>query len=118
MPQPVPEQQTLTGPVIHAVVEELGRIDIAGRTASVSWPGGDAVGLDFTEGRSRFGVVVGLDGDPRLRVEPDHADLLDVEERLVILEQVGALWYQAVAGPKIAAWSQLGPDTVIAAVGE
>ena len=86
----MPQHQTLTEPL----VEVLGEIDIAGQSATVSWPRlGDAVGLDFTDRAVRFGVVVALDSDPRLRVEPDHADLLDVEERLIVLEQVGALWY-------------------------
>lgn len=81
----------------------LGEIDIAGRPATVSWPRmGDAVGLDFTGEAARFGVVAGLDRDPRLRVEPAHAGLLDVEERLVVLEQVGALWYGSGARPQAA----------------
>ncbi|HEU5130423.1 MAG TPA: hypothetical protein VFU12_20760 [Glycomyces sp.] len=80
----------------------LGEIDIAGRPATVSWPRlGDAVALDFTGGTARFGVVVELDHDPRLRVEPAHAGLLDVEERLVVLERVGALWYRCGARQRV-----------------
>ncbi|WP_026932493.1 hypothetical protein [Glycomyces tenuis] len=76
----------------------LGEIDIAGRPAAVSWPRiGDAVGIDFIGRTARFGVVVELDSDPRLRVEPVHADLLDVEARLVVLEQVSAIWYRSDA---------------------
>ncbi|MEU5152926.1 hypothetical protein [Glycomyces sp. NPDC021274] len=82
-------------------LESLGEIDVAGHLAAVTWPwGGDAVGIDFLTRPSRFGIVVGLASDPRLRVEPDHADLLDLEGRLAVLEQVGALWYRAVAGPE------------------
>jgi hypothetical protein len=88
----MPRHQTLN----EALVEVLGEIDIAGNTATVGWPlSGDAVGLDFTGPRVRFGIVVDLDTDPRLRVEPVHANLLDVEERLLVIEQVAALWYGA-----------------------
>ncbi|GAB3652640.1 hypothetical protein [Glycomyces tarimensis] len=88
----MPQQQALTEPLI----EVLGEIDIAGSRAAVTWPRmGDAVGLDFAGQSVRFGVVVDLDSDPRLRVQPDHAHLLDVEERLIILEQAAALWYSS-----------------------
>ncbi|MCH7232815.1 hypothetical protein L0U85_18435 [Glycomyces sp. L485] len=86
----MPQHQTL----IETLVEVLGEIDIAGQPATVSWPRmGDAVGIDFIDQSVRFGVVVALDSDPRLCVEPEHASLIDVEERLIVLEQVGALWY-------------------------
>lgn len=86
----VPRQRSLTEPF----VDILGEVEIAGRPAMVTWPqAGDAVGIDFADPPARFGVVVSLDRDPRLLVEPEHADLLDVEERLLILEAVGAMWY-------------------------
>jgi hypothetical protein len=89
MAQPETESQTL--------VDALGTIDVGGRLATVTWPRlGDAVGIDFTGSTVRFGVVLALDTDPRLRVEPEHADLLDLEGRLFVLEQVGALWYGAL----------------------
>lgn len=71
----------------------LGHIDIADRQAVVTWPGnGDCVAIDFPDAGSRFGIVAGLDRDPRLRVEPRHATLVDLEGRMVILETVAALW--------------------------
>lgn len=71
----------------------LGDIDIADHPAVVTWPGsGDGVAIDFAESRSRFGIVAGLDRDPRLRVEPRHAALVDLEGRMLILETVAALW--------------------------
>lgn len=54
------------------------------------------IGIDFTDPQRRYGVVVGLDSDPRLPVEPGHAAMLEAEERLLVLEQVGALWYQGI----------------------
>jgi hypothetical protein len=92
----MPRHQSLN----EALVEVLGEIDIAGNAATVGWPlSGDAVGLDFTAQRARFGIVVGLESDPRLRVEPVYANLLDVEERLLVIEQVAALWYGAALTP-------------------
>lgn len=95
----MPQHQILT----ESLVDVLGEIDVAGRPASVSWPRqGDAVGIDFADHDARFGVVFALDSDPRLRVEPDHVDLLDVEGRLIVLEQVSTLWYRASAVPEAA----------------
>ncbi|MEU6250439.1 hypothetical protein [Glycomyces sp. NPDC047010] len=92
----MPQHQTLN----ESLVEILGEIDIAGSPATVSSPlGGDAVGLDFTGQRVRFGIVVDLETDPSLRVEPAHAGLLDVEDRLLVIEQVAALWYGAALVP-------------------
>ncbi|MCH7231603.1 hypothetical protein L0U85_12185 [Glycomyces sp. L485] len=89
------------------LIDVVGEIDIAGHPATVSWPrAGDGVGIDFiefAEGPARYGVVLELDSDPRLRVEPDHAALLDVEERLIVLEQVAAIWYRVNPFPE-AAW--------------
>lgn len=85
----MPQRQPRTGPV----VTELGQLDIEGHRAVVTWPFfGDGVAIDFPELRSRFGVVVALDRDPRLRVEPCHADLVDLEGRIRVLEQVASMW--------------------------
>jgi hypothetical protein len=62
---------------------------------------GDAVVFGFTGGTVRFGVVVELDHDPRRRVEPAYAGLLDVEERLMVLERVGTLWYRCGASRRV-----------------
>jgi hypothetical protein len=71
----------------------LGHVDIADRRAVVMWPGnGDGVAIDFPDAGSRFGIVADLDRDPRLRVEPRHATLVDLEGRMAILETVAALW--------------------------
>lgn len=83
--------ESLTGPVI----ERLGQFEIEGNRAIVTWPQlGDGVAIDFPDLRCRFGVVVGLDRDPMLRVEPSFAGLLDLEGRLCILERVASLWIQ------------------------
>ncbi|MCD0447058.1 hypothetical protein LO763_25910 [Glycomyces sp. A-F 0318] len=88
----MPQHPTRTTPL----VDVLGEIDIAGLPATVTWPGlGDAVGIDFTGSTVRYGVVVALDTDPRLMVEPEHAGLIDLEGRLLVLERVGALWYRS-----------------------
>ncbi|WP_026922887.1 hypothetical protein [Glycomyces arizonensis] len=83
---------TTESPTDPAIIR-LGQIDIEGRRAAVTWPGlGDGVAIDFLDLRSRFGVVAGLDRDPRLHLEPCHASLVDLEGRMLILEQVAALW--------------------------
>lgn len=74
-------------------IATLGQLDIEGHRAVVTWPFvGDGVAIDFPDLRSRFGVVAGLDRDPRLHVEPCHADLVDLEGRMLILEAVAAMW--------------------------
>jgi hypothetical protein len=76
-------------------IEELGRLDIGGNRAIVTWPMlGDGVALDFPDLRARFGIVAGLDRDPRLNVDPGFANLLDLEGRLGVLEAVSAMWIQ------------------------
>jgi hypothetical protein len=86
-------RESQSGPVI----EKLGEIEVAGNRAIVTWPQlGDGVAIDFPAERARYGVVVDLSHDPRLKVEPHYAALVDVEERLLILEQVGALWCRRV----------------------
>lgn len=72
------------------VSERLGQFE--GHRAVVTWPeAGDGVAIDFPSLRSGFGVVAGLDRDPRLHVEPCHPSLVDLEGRRAILEQVAAL---------------------------
>lgn len=88
---PMRSYESQNGPEI----ERLGQIDISGNHAVVTWPQlGDGVALDFPDLRARYGVVVDLDHDPRLKVEPHFANLVDLEGRLGILEQVSALWIQ------------------------
>lgn len=78
-------------------IEELGRLDIGGNRAIVTWPMlGDGVALDFPDLRARFGIVAGLDRDPRLNVEPGFANLLDLEGRLGVLETVSSMWIERV----------------------
>lgn len=87
MPQAQAQPQT------EPDIIRLGHIDIEQHRAVVTWPGsGDGVAIDFPDLRSRFGIVAGLDRDPRLRVEPCHASLVDLEGRMLILEAVAALW--------------------------
>ncbi|GAB3225169.1 hypothetical protein GCM10027447_14330 [Glycomyces halotolerans] len=94
-----------TRPQAASAIIRLGQIDIDDHCAVVTWPGfGDGVAIDFPDLRSRYGIVAGLDRDPRLHVEPCHASLVDLEGRMIILEQVAALWIRrSLASAPVAA---------------